>query len=55
MTHLNQVMIYLINKTQVLNFEITRNEKDISDNNLMKEFLKSSELNISLPKVFDKL
>ena len=32
-------------------FEITRNEKDRLDNNLMKEFLKTSELNISFPKV----
>ena len=32
-------------------FEITRNEKDRLDNNVMKEFLKISELNISFPKV----
>jgi hypothetical protein len=32
-------------------FEITRNEKDRLDNNVMKEFLKANNLNISFPKI----
>jgi hypothetical protein len=32
-------------------FEITRNEKDKLDNNVMKEFLKANHLNISFPKI----
>jgi len=32
-------------------FEITRNEKDKLDNNVMKEFLKANNLNISFPKI----
>jgi len=32
-------------------FEITRNEKDKLDNNIVKEFLKASDLNISFPKI----
>lgn len=33
------------------NFEITRNEKDKLDNNIVKEYLKMNELNISFPKL----
>ena len=32
-------------------FEKTRNEKDKLDNNIVKEFLKASDLNISFPKI----
>ena len=32
-------------------FEITRNEKDKLDNNIMKEYLKTNNLNISFPKI----
>ena len=32
-------------------FEITRNEKDKLDNNIVKEYLKLKDLNISFPKI----
>ncbi len=32
-------------------FEITRNEKDRLDNNIMKEYLKANNSNISFPKI----
>jgi hypothetical protein len=32
-------------------FEITRNETDKLDNNIMKDFLKDNNLNISFPKI----
>jgi hypothetical protein len=32
-------------------FEITRNEKDRLDNNVMKEYLKANNSNVSFPKI----
>ena len=32
-------------------FEITRNDKDRLDNNIMKEYLKANNSNISFPKI----